>query len=258
MENPLCGFWADSGLNKGDTVLVHSSMIRVFQFLVHKGIKPNPGLVIDSLLHEIGSEGTLLLPLFNFDFTITSFFSMISTPSKMGRITEFARLNYEGYRTGHPIYSFYAIGQNSQEFKYLNNKSGYGTDSPFAKLVEMNGKVASIDLDDQSSMTFYHHVEEIIKVDYRIYKKFSGKYQNLSGEITDQEYELYVRDLEKGVLTDVNRMGEILWNEGLYKGNRPEIKNGMRTIDARRMLSRTAKEIVEGRAIETLYSMNGK
>ena len=256
MGNPLLGYWEGSGLQRGDVVLLHSSMLRTFTFLKIQKVKPSPRLVIDSIIDQIGSEGTILFPLFNFDFPETKYFSMLTTPSQMGAITEFARLNYDGFRTGHPIYSFYVIGSDSAEFKKINNRSGYGPDSPFAKLLEMNGKIASVDLDDQNSMTMYHFVEEKLSVDYRYFKTFYGNYENEKGIVSSENYLLFVRDLEKGVLTDVNRMGEILWREGLYLGNRPGVGNGMRVIKAENLVSRTSKEIISGRAIQTLYSIS--
>jgi aminoglycoside 3-N-acetyltransferase len=255
MANPLDGYWGESGLERGDIVLFHSSMARTFRYLLSKGAKPDPRLVIDSILDQIGAEGTVLFPLFNFDFPVKREFSMLTTPSQMGVITEFSRQNYPGSRTGHPIYSFYAIGALSEEFKDLNNRSGYGPDSPFAKLLEMDGKIASVDLDDQHSMTMYHFVEEKMEVDYRYFKSFVGNCEDLNGVVTSEEYILYVRDLERGVVTNLNRMGEILWSEGLYIGNRPGVGNGLRTIQAESLVSRVSKEIVEGRAIETLYSI---
>jgi aminoglycoside 3-N-acetyltransferase len=255
MTNPLFGYWADSGLRSGDTVLVHSSMKRTFRHLMDQGIQADPRIVIDSLLEQIGNDGTILFPLFNFDFPTSKKFSMATTPSQMGVVSEFARNNYEGHRTGHPIYSFYAIGSKSNEFKDINNISGYGKDSPFGKLLELDGKIASIDLDDQNSMTTYHFVEEMMEVDYRYFKTFHGEYENQFGVVSSEEYTLFVRNLEKGVKTDVNRMGEILWSEGLYSGNRPGVGNGMRSIEISSLVNRTFKEISEGRAIQTLYTI---
>jgi aminoglycoside 3-N-acetyltransferase len=255
MSTILNGYWNGSGLKPGDTVLVHSSFIRVLKFLLKQGVRPSPGFIIESLLNEVGPEGTLIFPLFNFDFPNSQFFSMLTTPSQMGVVTEFARKNYEGFRTGHPIYSFYAIGRNAAEFCGIDNNSGYGVDSPFAKLVELDGKIASIDLEDQSSMTMYHHVEEIMNVNYRYFKTFTGTYENESGCSSEKNYSLFVRDLDKGVVTNVNPMGEILWNEGHYQGFRPGVKNGMRTIQASTLVKRTSQEIIEGRAISSLYSI---
>jgi aminoglycoside 3-N-acetyltransferase len=97
-------------------------MIRTFRYLIQVGSKPEPGLIVDSLLEQIGNSGTLLLPLFNFEFPDTKYFSINDTPSQMGVITEFARKNYSGVRTGHPIYSFYAIGANDQQFSGIDKQ----------------------------------------------------------------------------------------------------------------------------------------
>jgi hypothetical protein len=95
-----------------------------------------------------------------------------------------------------------------------------------------------------------------MKVDYRYFKDFSGIYEDLTGVKSERTYSLYVRNIERGVVTDVNRMGEILWKENLYQGNRPGKANGMRTIIAKKLYERTALEIEAGRALETLYSIN--
>jgi aminoglycoside 3-N-acetyltransferase len=255
MRNPLLGYWADSGLQSEDIVLIHSSMKRTFSYLVNQGIEASPKLIIDSLLDQVGSKGTILFPLFNFDFPNSKVFSMISTPSQMGVVSEFARQNFQGYRTGHPIYSFFAIGGNAKEFEGINNRSGYGKDSPFAKLLELNGKIAAVDLDDQSSITMYHFVEELMNVDYRYFKTFQGRYENLDGKVSQEDYILFVRDIARGIRTDVNPMGEILWNEGLYQGNRPGMRNGMRSIKAEILVDRVSKVIRSGQADQYLYSI---
>jgi aminoglycoside N3'-acetyltransferase len=99
MENPLRGYWAGSGLQKGDTVLLHSSMKRAFRFLISKKVEPSPKLIVDSILEEVGIEGTIIFPLFNFDFPTSREFSMLTTPSQMGVVTEFVRNNFVGHRT---------------------------------------------------------------------------------------------------------------------------------------------------------------
>ena len=256
MENILAHHWEGSGLETGDTVLLHSSMKRLLDYLTINQVVDPPKKIIDSLISHLGSEGTLILPLFNFDFPKSRFFSMRSTPSQMGTITEYARSYMPGVRTGHPIYPFFITGYHESKFKDIDNISGYGIDSPFAKVISLNGKIAAVDLEDSRCMTMYHHVEEICKVPYRYFKQFEGGYESINGSIETKKYMLFVRDLELGVITNVDRMGEILWQENLYKGNRPRVGNGMRTIMASTLFDRTKKEILEGRAIDTLYSIN--
>ena len=102
-------------------------------------------------------------------------------------------------------------------------------------------------------MTFYHHVEEMERVDYRYFKDFSGAYINNVGEKSNRVYKLYVRDLERKVLTNLNPAGELMWKAGLYKGYRPNKDCGLRTINANKMFDFAADLIRNNRALGTLY-----
>lgn len=251
----LAGDWNSAGVEKGDMLLVHSSISRTLRTLKDKGIEPSPAMILDSLLEAIGPEGTLLLPLFNFDFAKGVPFDMRSSKSAMGALTEAARLRDGTVRTGHPIYSFAVLGARRNLFAGLANTSGYAGDSPFGILKRENGRIASLDLSDQNSMTFYHHVEECEKVPYRYMKHFTGPYTTMEGDTATRTFSLYVRDLEKGVLTDVDPMGEMLWENGHYQGERPKQGHGMRTIKAQALFDVTADIIRSGKAQGLLYSL---
>lgn len=248
--------WNRSGLKEGDLVLVHSSLKRLlFKLKDEFGELISPKLIYDSLLKTLGENGTLILPLYNFDFPNTKYFNFNETPSQMGALTEIGRNQENVVRTGHPIYSFSVIGKLSNEFEGINNKSGYGEDSPFAKIKELNGKIAIIGLTDQNSMTSYHFVEEQNFVDYRYFKDFTGKYVDKNSNESIKTYSLFVRDIENGVKTDVNRMMDHLWKIDAYKGNKPDEGYGMRTIEFNDLYNETDKVIKSGNAINFLYSI---
>jgi aminoglycoside 3-N-acetyltransferase len=172
----------------------------------------------------------------------------------MGALAEEGRQWPDVVRTGHPIYSFAAIGAQAERFHGVNNHSGYGKDSPFSMLRDMNGQIAVIDLPDQNSMTFYHHVEEMLKVPYRYHKNFIAPYTDQQGATTTETYSIFVRDIENGVLTSVDRMGDRLWSKGLYLGERQGSGHGMRTIMARALFDEVASVIKAGQAQEYLYA----
>lgn len=254
MTDSLQERWIRSGVNEGDTLLVHSNIKRTLTEFRRKGVDIAPKDVLESFIDVLGPKGTLLLPLFNFDFTKGVGFDIRSTPSHMGVLTEMGRIHPGAVRTGHPIYSFAAIGYFSAEFAEVNNESGYAEDSPFGILKKLDGKIAVLDLEDQNSMTFYHHVEEIAGVDYRYFKTFTGPYTDRRGVTMDASYKLFVRNLERGVRTDVNPAGELLWQEGLYKGFRPKVDTGLRVIKAQEMFKFVNELILAGKALGTLYS----
>jgi aminoglycoside 3-N-acetyltransferase len=247
--------WNGGGIITGDTVLLHSNLKRLVRRYKKLGYEVSAELVLESLLQAVGPSGTLIFPLFNFEFTQGIEFDIHNTPSHMGALSEVARLHPGAVRTGHPIYSFAVIGFHSNRFKGLKNYSGYGPDSPFALLRELNGKVAVLNLPDQNSMTFYHHVEEMMNVSYRFHKTFTGVYRDETGTASRRTFSLFVRNIERGVVTDVNRMGEILWDLGLYKGSRYGSDFGCRTINARSLYDATADVIFKGRAREMLFSI---
>jgi aminoglycoside 3-N-acetyltransferase len=254
IEN-LAERWLCSGITKGDTLLVHSNIRRTLMEFREQGYKVTPDDMLKSFLYALGIKGTLLLPLFNFDFTKKIPFDIKNSISQMGALTEAGRLYAGSVRTGHPIYSFAVIGHNAKEFENIDNESAYSEDSPFGILRRLNGKIASLDLEDQNSMTFYHHVEEVQKVNYRYFKDFTGLYKNLSGVETQKTYKIFVRDIDKGVVTNVNPAGELMWGKGLYKGFKPNYKSGLRTINACDMFEFVSDLISRELALNNLYSI---
>lgn len=239
-----------SHLRRGSTVLLHSSFSRIY-----REYRCQPDDFIGEALNYLGGDGTLLLPLFNFDFSSGKPFDIRTTPSHMGALSEAGRLWPGAVRTGHPIYSFAAIGAHASLFSGVNNRSGYGHDSPFAMLRELDGEIAVLDLPDQNSMTFYHHVEEMCGVNYRLHKDFVGDYTGWDGLQGRRTYSIFVRDLNQGVLTSVDRMGELLWSKGLYRGDRPKQRSGLRVVSANALYHEVASVIRSGKAKEYLYDV---
>ena len=245
--------WASSGVQSGDALLLHSNIRRTISQARKAGVRLNANDVLDSFLRALGPKGTLILPLFNFDFPTSKTFDIRQTPSQMGALTELARCRGVGVRTGHPVYSFLAIGKMENSFLEVNNISAYGEDSPFAILRSLGGKVAVLDLEDQKSMTSYHYVEESHRVDYLYMKSFDGSYIDSGGKESIRSYTIYVRDIRKGVLTQVNPAGELLWKEGLYKGSKPHIGCGLRTIEMTDFYDFVSQIIESNRAEGTLF-----
>jgi len=50
-------------------------------------------------------------------------------------------------------------------------------------------------------------------------------------------------------------MGELLWKEGLYKGDKPYEKSGLRVINARNLFDFVTEIIKKGKALNLLYKI---
>lgn len=249
----LAEAWQAAGVRRGDCLLLHSSLLRLFTLYRRQGITLGVDTVLDSFLHALGEAGTLLLPTFNFGFTRGETFDIRNTPSEMGALTEAARKHPLALRTRHPIYAFAAIGEQAERFAALENVDSFGADSPFSLLRELGGKIAVLGLPDQGSMTSYHHVEHMADVDYRYHKTFTAPYTDADGITTTRDYRMHVRDIVRGVITAVEPMGDILWAEGLYAGERFNVGHGLRSIPAQVFFERCLREIHAGHAEGLLY-----
>jgi aminoglycoside 3-N-acetyltransferase len=247
--------WRQCGVEPGDTLLVHSDLRRTLRTARKSGHRLTPEDVLESFLDAIGPDGTLLLPTFNFDFTSGKPFDIRQTPSQMGVLTEAGRHYVGSVRTGHPVYSFVAIGARAALFAGMNNRSAFADDSPFGLLRRLEGRISALDLDEHDSMTFYHHVEEVRRVPYRYFKDFTGTYIDGDGTVETRTYTLYVRDLERGVVGLGNPAAEMMWAQGLYHGERPGVGAGLRTVTAVQMYDFLSGLIDDGRALGTMYGI---
>jgi aminoglycoside 3-N-acetyltransferase len=251
--------WEMSGVRKNDTLLIHSSLSRLLRKFRQQGIHLKPIDVLTSFQYAVGNKGTLLLPLFNWEFFKIPpskelfFFDIRTTPSQMGVLTEVARCHLAAIRTPHPTHSFAILGYNAEAFKDLTNFTSCGADSPFAVLKMLNGKIAVLDLPENDSMTFYHHVEEMEQVDYREHKTFKVNYANFDGVVNERIFKLSFSNKKKGVFIEVTPMGERLWELGLYTGNRPGVRSGLRVVSANDLYQVTADVIRSGQALGMLY-----
>ncbi len=245
-----------SGVQAGDCLLLHTSLKRTLKTDVSRSANLGPKDVLTSFLDVLGPEGTLVVPLFNFDFCDGVPFDYRTTPSRMGEFTECARRHEKAVRTGHPVYSFAVLGHRADDFVNIDNQSGYGSDSPFAKVLQLQGKIGILDLEENDSMTFYHFVEEMCGVEYRYLKSFTSDYTDQFGVTSRRTYMINVRDIERGVETAVNPAGEILWEVGAYSGDRPGVGSGLRVVDASAVFDITSEIITSGRAEGMLYRRN--
>jgi aminoglycoside N3'-acetyltransferase len=134
----------------------------------------------------------------------------------MGILTEFFRNMPNVVRTAIPIYSVAISGKYKEELSSITDKHVFGKGSIFGKLHDKNGKIMIINLSWQDSWTFAHYIEKLVGVNYRYEKIFSGKV--IVGDKSVQEtVTMSVRDLDKGVETNVEPIGKILEERNLVK-----------------------------------------
>ncbi len=208
--------FAAMGVEKGGTALVHSSFKSLGQ------VDGGPQAVLDALLALLGPEGTLVMPTYNFtSWTEGHYFDLSHTKSEMGVLTELARRSPGFQRTGHPIYSFAASGRLAGELAAVESVPSYGPGSVFDLLHQEDAVIVSLGLGFNATFTMTHHVESISGAcRYRYEKPFSGIYVGRDGSPSLKTYSMMVRDVSRGVQTDIVPAMSRLVEQGVIKEHR--------------------------------------
>ncbi|MBI5265691.1 MAG: AAC(3) family N-acetyltransferase [candidate division Zixibacteria bacterium] len=172
----------------------------------------------EALRDVVQPRGTIAFPTFTFDFCKGKRYDCRRTPSQMGLLTEMARRHPDVRRIYHPIYGFALFGAEATSLAdEIHNISSYGDDSLFGELRRRNGQILIINLPFAHSMTFFHHVEEMVGCDYRFMKSFTGEFVTVAGTAETRTYTMFVRDVDRGVVTTVEPMGRRLESLGLVR-----------------------------------------
>ena len=206
----LAGFRA-TRVQDGETIIVHTSYKSL------GGVEGGADAVIDVMCELVGPRGTVLFPAFNFQaWTETHYFDVLETPSKMGAITELARLRPRVKRTPHPIYSFSVWGARADEFAAADDAEAYGPNSAFALFHKLNGTILSIGLDFNNTFSMHHYVEYRTGCDYRRVKEFAGIYMGYDRTPRVKTYSMFVRNSDR-VKTYINPGMDELLAAGVIK-----------------------------------------
>jgi aminoglycoside 3-N-acetyltransferase len=150
------------GLEKGMKVMVHSSLPGIGY------VDGGAQTVINVLIEIIGTEGLLIMPCPPISGSTVEalkqkdVFDLKTTPCTTGIICEIFRKWPGVVRSYHPTHSIAAYGKDAKwvvKDHHLDD-TPFGMNSPFARLVEIDGVILGIGLDTRW-ITFYHHFEDI-------------------------------------------------------------------------------------------------
>jgi len=190
---------------QSDTIVVHTSYKSL------GGVEGGVDTVIDVMRELAGKDGTVMFPAFNFQsWTELHYFDVLETPSKMGMITETARLRPDAKRTPHPIYSFSVLGARAEEFSKADDVEAYGPNSAFALFHKINATLVSIGLDFNNTFSMHHYIEYNVGCDYRRMKEFAGIYMDYDRVPQIKKYSMFVRLNERYKTYIVPGMNDLL------------------------------------------------
>jgi aminoglycoside 3-N-acetyltransferase len=160
----LAGAFRQLGITPGDILMVHSSFDRF------AGFSGKPSDVVRVLQETVGTQGTLLMPTLPFTGTAVDYvsrsavFDVRRTPSQVGLLTELFRRSPGVIRSVHPTHPVAAWGAQATRMLADHHlaRTPCGAGSPFARLLEADGRILLLGTDIRS-VTFFHYIEEVLE-----------------------------------------------------------------------------------------------
>ena len=157
-------------------VMVHSSYKAIGE------VEGGPQTVVDAFRAAVGF-GTLLFPTYDFEsWTERGYWDRENSPSKMGVISEMARLDRRFRRTSHPMLS-YAVYAGLDTPYGQDYQAAHGSGSLFDHFVQNNGLLISIGADRQAGFreldtgfTISNHAGVLAGAPWRSMRIFEGVY----------------------------------------------------------------------------------
>lgn len=191
-------------ISEGDILYIPSDVTQLLvsarkKYGIDNAEKRNSFLhdIVDTFKVAVGSNGTLMFPIFSWDFNHGVPFNIKSTLGKVGSLPNWILQNRNEFtRTQHPMYSFMVWGKDAKMLTKMNNIDCWGEYSPFGYMHRNNVKALFLNVPVHRGFTFTHYVEESIQVPYRYFKNFQSTYIDINGNNSVRNYVMYVRDIE--------------------------------------------------------------
>ncbi len=208
---------SDLEIGAGDHVMVHAS------WRPHSGFTGSPVDMVRAMKRAVGPKGLLIMPSMTYLDSSKAFLTRGETmkvrrsPSRMGLLSEVFRRGKDVQRSLSPTHPLLACGERSELFLSDHEKTDrpFGPASPFAKLLDLGGKILCLDVVNET-ITFVHFLEDRIQdqLPFPLYEP-----EHYTGRVLDADGE--IRLVPTRVLSEVSRKlrrEEKLWAAARKKG----------------------------------------
>lgn len=206
----------ESGVQKGDIILLYTSMSTLG---LPEGVKSQDdlcALCLEAFHTVLGDEGTLAIPTYTYSLGNNEVYDPLSTPCpQLGPLAEYFRKLPNVSRSADPFLSVAVKEPHASALIENISSTSYGKGFFFERLVELRGKIVCLGLDFRWT-TFIHYSEEIANVPFRYKKQFTG-YSTISNKTKKCSWVYSVRPYLPNVDPDGTRLSKKALDLGLVK-----------------------------------------
>ncbi len=150
-------------------------------------------IILKEFLKKIGKNGSLVIPVFNFDCIKDKYFDRKYSKGQSGALGNFLLKKYYKNRSKHPMYSFLFFGKNKSKYINKDYLHATGEDSNFNIFFKNNYKMVTLGHHYNTSFTMVHFLEKISNVNYRFDKKFYVNYVDANKKKVKKYFYFFAR-----------------------------------------------------------------
>ena len=242
-------------IDPSNPIFVHSDVGRGLLVAKRKGVTIESKNICSSLFHFLSQFvendlSKIIFPAFNYDYGKTRIYKPHVDPVQVGALPEWVRTNCGYSRSYVPFYS--VLSESIAKLNSTQVINPFGKDSVFGQLVSNDATIILLGT-GLSSLTFIHHIEEMIgKPCYRYDKSFSGKIVSTHDGSYKCEFIMHVRPLGTHLDYDWQRLEEDLISEKILLSD--EDSQDLKFLKARRLIEYWGNQITT----DPLYLLDAK
>ena len=180
-------------IDEKDEVIILYSGISSFAHKFGADAKQTTNILLDIFQDVCGNNRTLVLPSYSMEFSKSKIFDLKFTKTETGAIPDCSVLRPEMIRTTHPMQSYTVYGKLKDVLSNLKTQTSWGNKSVMSWLIENKAKIMVLGVDWHLSCSILHHAEEVLRVPYRYFKRFSGKLYFKGNYVSECEEVMYCR-----------------------------------------------------------------
>jgi aminopeptidase-like protein/aminoglycoside N3'-acetyltransferase len=170
-----------SGIKNGDCVFVQVNLGRLGYPDRGRTMADACAVLDEALAEAVGPTGTVLVPTFTYSIGKKEVFEVETTPSAVGKFSEYFRNRPGVIRSADPMLAM--AGKGAKALELLTNlpRNCFGSDSVYDRMYQCDAKICTVGMGLWRT-TYIHHAEQHCQVPFRFLKPFNGVVREKNSE----------------------------------------------------------------------------
>lgn len=216
-KNEISETLAKLGISNGDSVFIHSSLFTLGK-IEGVDIPSLPEALLFSFQQAIGSQGSIFMPCFNYEFPKTRVALLSEQKCELGYWPEWFRTQSYVVRSGHPMFSICGLGPIAERVCKPTTPEfhAFGEGSTFSRLIEEDCILVLQGIGLKVA-TVVVQIEKMLGMQYRFDKPFFGRVTLTNDNEVEGNYFHYCFPMNNAYREDYSYLEKSLLKEGLLK-----------------------------------------